>query len=68
MKNFPNIESRKINGHYVGYSADGRSWRITGSHGNWSAYANVTRQGSEKMFLGYDSLSEISVELLGVTL
>ena len=32
MKAFDNIENRKFPGkdYYTGYSADGRSWRITG--------------------------------------
>ena len=31
MKSYHNIE--KLNGRYVGYSADGRSWRIQGKTG-----------------------------------
>lgn len=63
MKNYHNIEPRKTNGNYVGYSADGRAWRITGRTGSWSAYANVTQQGSTNTLLMYDRLSEISEEL-----
>jgi hypothetical protein len=63
MKNYHNIEPRKTNGNYVGYSADGRAWRITGRTGCWSAYANVTQQGSTNTLLMYDRLSEISEEL-----
>ena len=63
MKSYHNIEPRKISGHYVGYSADGRAWRITGRTGCWSAYANVTQQGSTNTLLMYDRLSEISEEL-----
>lgn len=57
------METRKINGHYIGYSADGRSWRITGKSGYWNAYANVTCQGSINTLLGFERLSEISIEL-----
>lgn len=69
MKSYRNIESKKspFGNHYVGYSADGRSWRISGSSGNWSAYANVTKQGSLRAILMCDRLSEISKELEAVT-
>lgn len=63
MKNFHNVETRKINGYYIGYSADGRSWRITGHSGYWNAYANVTCQGSINCLLGFERISEISHEL-----
>lgn len=63
MKYYHNIETRKISGHYVGYSADGRAWRITGRTGCWSAYANVTKSGSINQILMYDRLGEISTEL-----
>lgn len=64
MKNYHNIESKKSKlGHYRGYSADGRTWRITGRTGCWSAYANVTKAGSTNQILMYDRLAEISAEL-----
>ena len=64
MKNYHNIESRRNPmGHYTGYSADGRAWRIMGRTGCWSAYANVTKAGSINQILMYDRLSEISEEL-----
>lgn len=68
MKNYPNIETRKINGHYIGYSNDGRSWRITGQSGNWSANSNVTRQGSLSQLYGFSTLSELSAELSKIEL
>ena len=66
MRNYHNIESRKFNGHYVGYDASGRSWRITGRTGNWTAIANVTKQGAINSLLGFDRLSEISAELSAI--
>lgn len=64
MRNYLNIEKSSFpNRQYVGYSADGRSWKISGSSGYWSAYANVTRQGSISMLIGCERLSEISKEL-----
>jgi hypothetical protein len=64
MKNYHNIESKKSKaGHYSGYSADGRAWRITGRTGCWSAHANVTKAGSINQILMYDRLHEISTEL-----
>lgn len=64
MKNYHNIESRRNHlGHYIGYSADGRLWCITGRTGCWSAYANVTKTGSVNQILMYDRLAEISAEL-----
>lgn len=65
MNNYGNIETRKFPGkdHYTGYSADGRSWRIVGSTGNWSAYANLTHAGKLSSLIGFDRLSEISQEL-----
>lgn len=63
MKNFHNIETKKINGYYIGYDATGRSWRITGKTGCWNAYASVTVQGLLNCLLGFDRLSEISAEL-----
>ncbi len=65
MKAFTNIESRKFPGrdHYTGYSADGRSWRIVGCSGNWSAYANVTAQGKISSLIGFERMQEISDEL-----
>lgn len=64
-KSFHNIEYRRFPGasYYVGYSADGRSWRIHGNPGNWSAYANLTSQGKLNTLIGFDSLAEISNEL-----
>lgn len=66
MKNYSNIEGRKFNGHYVGYSADGRAWRISGQSGNWYARANVTMQGKISQIIGFERLSEISAELKGI--
>lgn len=65
MKAFDNIETRKFPGqnHYVGYSSDGRSWRIHGYSGNWNATANLTRAGSMNLLVGLDRLQEISEEL-----
>jgi hypothetical protein len=64
VKNYCNIEKSAFTGRqYTGYSTDGRSWRICGKHGNWSAYANVTRQGYLSMILGLETLSEVSNEL-----
>ena len=65
MKAFDNIENRKFPGkdYYTGYSADGRSWRITGQSGHWCAYANVTSQGKLSSLIGFERLSEISQEL-----
>ena len=65
MKAFTNIESRKFPGrdHYTGYSADGRSWRIMGRSGYWSAYANVTAQGKISSLIGFKRMQEISDEL-----
>ena len=64
MKNYHNIEkSGFLNRQYVGYSADGRSWKISGCTGNWSAYANVTCQGSISIIAGFERLNEISKEL-----
>lgn len=63
MKNYHNIENQKMHGYYVGYSADGRAWRITGRTGCWSAYANVTKAGSTNQILMYDRLAEISAKL-----
>lgn len=65
MKSYHNIESRKspFGDYYVGYSDDGRGWRIRGRSGNWTAIANVTCQGSLNRLMGYDTLAEISAEL-----
>lgn len=67
MKNYPNIEKSGFSGRqYVGYSADGRSWRISGQSGYWSATANVTRQGALSILIGFNTLAELSAELRGV--
>ena len=63
MKNYHNIECRKTNGYYVAYDGTGRSWRITGHSGNWTALASVTVQGLVNLLIGYDNLDEISCEL-----
>ena len=65
MKAFDNIETRKFPGkeYYVGYSADGRSWRITGKSGYWCARANVTSQDKLSSLIGFERLVEISQEL-----
>jgi hypothetical protein len=64
MKNFHNIEKSLFEAKtYIGYSADGRSWRIRGGSGNWSAYANVTCAGSTNVLIGFDRIAEISKEL-----
>ena len=65
MKNYGNIETRKFPGrdHYTGYRAGGRSWRIHGTTGYWSAIANCTKQGSINLLVGFDRLQEISEEL-----
>ena len=63
MKSYHNIETRKINGRYIGYSADGRSWRIHGKSGDWTAVANLTKQGSMNLIMAFDTLREISAEL-----
>lgn len=60
---YDNIENKKTNGYYIGYDATGRSWRITGKYGCWSARANVTVQGLLGNLIGFDKLSEISHEL-----
>lgn len=69
MKSFDNIETRKFPGrdHYTGYSADGRSWRIMGGSGNWSAHANVTSQEKLSMLMGFERMQEISDELRKIT-
>lgn len=66
MKSYSNIENRKWNGYYIGYSADGRSWRITGKSGYWNASASVTKQGSLNLLLGFERLQEISEELSNI--
>ena len=67
MKSYQNIEKSGFpSRQYVGYSADGRSWRIAGKSGYWSAIANLTRQGSCNLLYGYRLLSDIS-SLLEVT-
>lgn len=65
MKSYGNIETRKFpgNDYYTGYSSDGRSWKIMGSTGYWSAYANVTSQGKLSSLIGFDRLREISEAL-----
>lgn len=65
MKNYHNIESKRLPGHayYIGYSGDGRSWRITGQSGNWSAKASMTKAGSTNLLIGFDRMDEISKEL-----
>lgn len=64
MKSFHNIDRcRRAGEHHTGYSADGRSWRIVGRSGYWSAYANVTAQGHLNTLIGFDRLSDISKEL-----
>lgn len=64
MKNYPNIENNKnFDGSRTGYDAGGRSWRIYGCHGSWTAKANVTRQGSLNLIVGFRKLAEISEEL-----
>lgn len=61
MKNYHNIEKSAFpTRQYVGYSADGRSWRITGRSGYWTATANLTRQGACNLVCGYPLLSDIS--------
>jgi hypothetical protein len=38
MKSYFNIETqRNFDGSRTGYDATGRSWRIYGRHGNWTA-------------------------------
>lgn len=67
MKNLFNIEKSVFPGRqYVGYSADGRSWRISGAFGNWTAIANVTSQGEMKAFYGADTLAYLSNQLSSV--
>ena len=67
MKSYHNIEKSGFPPRqYVGYSADGRSWRISGRSGYWNATANLTRQGSCNLIYGYPLLSDIS-RLLEVT-
>lgn len=66
MRNYPNIESRRTGGHYIAYDATGRSWRITGRSGVWTARANVTVQGLIGLLCGYERLSEISAELAAI--
>lgn len=65
MKRYLNIETRKFPGlnHYVGYSSDGRSWRIRGFSGNWNATANLTKAGSTNLLMGFERLQEISEQL-----
>ncbi len=61
MKSYFNIETqRNFDGSRTGYDATGRSWRIYGRHGNWTARANVTNQGLLGPLLGYETLQEIS--------
>lgn len=66
MNSFDNIETRKINGHKIAYSADGRSWRIHGTTGNYSAFANVTNQGKINALFGIDRLAYLSQQLKGI--
>ncbi len=68
MRAFDNIESRKFPGrnHYTGYSTDGRSWRIMGRSGYWSAYANVTVQGKLSSLIGFERMQEISEKLMEI--
>lgn len=64
MRNYPNIENNKnSDGSRTGYDAGGRSWRIYGRYGSWTARANVTRQGSLNLIAGVSTLAEISEEL-----
>lgn len=64
MRSFHNIEKSGFHARqYVGYSADGRSWKITGSTGYWTARANLTKQGSLNILIGFERLSELSEEL-----
>jgi len=58
-----NIETRRINGHKIAYSADGRSWRIFGRTGNYTARANLTVQGKLNLLCGMQNLLELSDEL-----
>ena len=64
MKTYFNIEKSGFAGRqYLGYSAYGRSWRISGQSGYWSATANVTRQGALNVLIGFNTLAELSSEL-----
>ena len=61
---YHNIERPGFFGRqYVGYSSDGRSWRISGKYGYWSATANVTRQGKLSVLIGFNTLAELSAKL-----
>jgi hypothetical protein len=62
-RTFHNIETRRINGYKIGYDASGRSWRIYGKSGNWTAVANITMQGHISRIEGYERLAEISAKL-----
>lgn len=67
MKDFHNIEKSAFpQRQYVGYSADGRSWRITGRSGYWTATANLTRQGSINLIMGVDRIAHISNQFAGI--
>lgn len=67
MKKFHNIKKcRHDGGQYVGRSADGRSWRIVGRCGAWSAYADLTATGSLNSLIMFERLSEISEELASI--
>lgn len=66
MKNYPNIETRKTYGYYLAYSADGRSWRVSGKSGHWTATASVTSVGKINILIGFERLSEISEELKSI--
>ena len=64
MRNYFNIENKKnFDGSRTAYDFSGRSWRIYGESGFWSARANITKQGSINVLIGYKTLSEISKEL-----
>jgi len=60
---YTNIETRRINGNKIAYSADGRSWRVYGKTGNYTARANITEQGKINLLIGMINLLELSNEL-----
>ena len=62
-RTFHNIETRRTNGYKIGYDASGRSWRMYGKSGNWTAVANITMQGHISRLVGFERLSEISEKL-----
>jgi hypothetical protein len=66
MKNYHNIESKRFNGAYTGYSADDRSWRITAGSRSWIARARVTKQGGTNLLCGFETLAEISEALAAI--